>query len=85
MCPTDRTAHTTAFDGPAVDHWLDRKIAQTVNASAVQDRSDWVLLRPSYVPFCNRSSQASVTLNTCIEYLELWVGILNMLPSWYFT
>ena len=21
--PTDRTVHTTAFDGPVVDHWLD--------------------------------------------------------------
>ena len=27
--PTDRTSHTTAFDGPVVDYWLDRKIAQT--------------------------------------------------------
>ena len=25
--PTDRTAHTTAFDEPVVDHWLERTIA----------------------------------------------------------
>ena len=38
--PTDMTAHTTAFDGPVVDHWLEWKIAQTANASALQARSD---------------------------------------------
>ena len=27
----DRTVHTTAFDKPVVDHWLERKIAQTQN------------------------------------------------------
>ena len=36
--PTDRTAHTTAFDGPVVDDWLELKIAQTENASAMQDQ-----------------------------------------------
>ena len=25
----DRTVHTMAFDKPVVDHWLERKIAQT--------------------------------------------------------
>ena len=53
--PTDRKAHTTAFDGPVVDYWLEWKIAQTANASAVWDRSDDlklhkpVLYRLSYV------------------------------------
>ena len=37
--PTDRTVHTTAFDGPVVDHWWERKIAQAANASAMQHRS----------------------------------------------
>ena len=37
--PTDRTAHTKAFDGPFVDNWLEWKIVQTANASAIQDRS----------------------------------------------
>ena len=27
--PTDRTAHTTAFGGPVLDHWLEPEIAQT--------------------------------------------------------
>ena len=30
--PTDRTAHTTAFDGPVVDHWLEQKIAQAAES-----------------------------------------------------
>ena len=55
--PRDRTKHTKVFNEPDVDHWLARKIAQTANASAVQDRSDdlrihrWVLHCLSYVPF----------------------------------
>ena len=54
--PTGRTAHTTAFDGPVVDHWLEGKIAQTANAPAMQAQSDdpnlsrRVLYRLSYVP-----------------------------------
>ena len=38
--PIDRTAHTTSFDGPVVDHGLDQKITQTANTSAMQARSD---------------------------------------------
>ena len=38
--PTDRTAHTTAFDGPVGDHWLEREIAQTGNALAMQAQSN---------------------------------------------
>ena len=37
--PTDSIAHITSFDGPVVDHWLEWKIAQTVNASTMQDPS----------------------------------------------
>ena len=29
----DRTVHTTAFDKPVVDHWLERKITQTAAGS----------------------------------------------------
>ena len=36
----DRTVHTTAFDKPVVDHWLERKIAQTAVGSTEKDRSD---------------------------------------------
>ena len=35
--PIDRTAHITAFDGPIVDHWLERKIVQTTNACVMHD------------------------------------------------
>ena len=36
----DRTVHTTAFDKPVVDHWLERKIAQSAAGSTEKDRSD---------------------------------------------
>ena len=56
----DRRAHATAFGGPAVDHWLDQKIAKTANASTMEDRSamqkdpnlyNRVLYRLSYILF----------------------------------
>ena len=53
---TDRTACTTAFNGPVVDNWLQWKIAQSENASNVQDQSDdpnlynLVLYCLSYIP-----------------------------------
>ena len=54
--PTDRTGFIVAFDGPFVDLWLERKITQAANASAVQDRSGdpnlyrWILYPLSYGP-----------------------------------
>ena len=36
----DRTVHTTAFDKPVVDHWMEREIAQTAAESTEKDRSD---------------------------------------------
>ena len=36
----DRTVHTTAFDKPVVDHWLEQKIAPTAAGSTEKDRSD---------------------------------------------
>ena len=36
----DRTVHTTAFDEPVVDHWLERKIAHAAAWSTEKDRSD---------------------------------------------
>ena len=36
----DRIVHTTAFDKPVVDHWLERKISQTAAGSTEKDRSD---------------------------------------------
>ena len=53
----DRTVHTTAFDKPVVDHWVERKIAQTAAGSTEKDRSDDRPLqrraryRLSYIPF----------------------------------
>ena len=55
----DRTVHTTAFDKPVVDHWLERKIAQTAAGSTEKDRSDDRPLqtraryRLSYIPLVN--------------------------------
>ena len=37
--PTDRTAYTTDFDGPAVDNWLEWKIDESANAPAIPDQS----------------------------------------------
>ena len=55
--PKDRTALTTAFDGPVVDLWLERKIVQTENASAIQYRS----------AIQHRSGMSlDVQLNTCM-------------------
>ena len=36
--PTDRTAHTTTFVTPVVEHWLEQEIAQWVHP--MKDRSD---------------------------------------------
>ena len=55
----DRTVHTTASDKPVVDHWLERKIAQTAAGSTEKDRSDDRPLqrraryRLSYIPLPN--------------------------------
>ena len=40
----DRTVHTTAFDKPVVDHWLERKIAQPAAGSTEKDVTDTVVL-----------------------------------------
>ena len=56
----DGTVHTTAFDKPVVDHWLERKIAQTAAGSTEKDRSDDRPLqrraryRLSYIPLPGR-------------------------------
>ena len=62
----DRTVHTTAFDKPVVDHWLERKIAQTAAGSTEKDRSDDRPLqrraryRLSYIPLLNVAEMCSV-------------------------
>ena len=50
----DRTVHTTAFDKPVVDPWLERKIALTAAGSTEKDRSD-------DRPLQRRASQYSTT------------------------
>ena len=66
--PTDRRAHTAAFDGPVVDHWLEQKKDQTENVSTMQDKSSMqedpnrysrMLYRLSYVPPHNCTSSLS--------------------------
>ena len=58
----DRTVHTTAFDKPVVDHWLERKIAQTAAGSTEKDRSDdrplqrRACYRLSYIPLPDYAS-----------------------------
>ena len=67
--PTDRTAHTVAFDDPVVDHWLERKIAQTANRSTMQDYSAMqedsnlyvrVLYHLSYVPVPEKAEYTQI-------------------------
>ena len=59
----DRTVHTTAFNKPVVDHWLERKIAQTAAGSTEKDRSDDRPLqrraryRLSYIPLREREGE----------------------------
>ena len=64
----DRTVHTTAFDKPVVDHWLERKIAQTAAGSTEKDRSDDRPLqrraryRLSYIPLPDSDSAQHMML-----------------------
>ena len=75
----DRTVHTTAFDKPVVDHWLERKITQTAAGSTEKDRSDDRPLqrraryRLSYIPLLFNNA-----LNTF--YLRLY-GVEHMVKD----
>ena len=69
----DRTVHTTAFDKPVVDHWLERKIAQTAAGSTEKDRSDDRPLqrraryRLSYIPLrLNREFDSISCYSLCL-------------------
>ena len=57
--PIDRTVHTTAFDKPVVDHWLERKIAQTAAGSTEKECNDSVNEMIIYI--CIHHSHAFVT------------------------
>ena len=73
----DRTVHTTAFDKPVVDHWLERKITQTAAGSTEKDRSDDRPLqrraryRLSYIPLPTRSNDSDHTTNVVVNITEL--------------
>ena len=56
----DRTVHTTAFDKPVVDHWLEQKRTQTAAGSTEKDRSDD---RPLQRRACYRLSYIPLSLN----------------------
>ena len=77
--PADRTAHTTTFDRPVVDHWMEWKITQTANASIMQDWSamqedpnlyNWVLHRLRLCP----DPAHSPLLSLWICCLVVWGG-----------
>ena len=67
----DRTVHTTAFDKPVVDHWLERKIAQTAAGSTEKDRSDD---RPLQKRACYRLSYIPL-LDTLIKHIIIYFFI----------
>ena len=48
----DRTVHTTAFDKPVVDHWLERKIAQTAAGSTENKCIYAYILLFIFIPCC---------------------------------
>ena len=68
----DRTVHTTAFDKPVVDHWLERKIAQTAAGSTEKDRSDDRPLqrraryRLSYIPLPESNQVIIIRHGNCL-------------------
>ena len=70
---TDRTVHTTAFDKPVVDHWLERKIAQTAAGSTEKDRSDD---RPTDSKAGTLSTELHPALNhnktTLVQYISFF-------------
>ena len=59
----DRTVHTTAFDKPVVDHWLERKIAQTA-AGSTETFTSYPSTPFIYfqLPFCHISQYQTIYL-----------------------
>ena len=84
----DRTVHTKAFDKPVVDHWLERKIAQTAAGSTEKDRSDDRPLqrraryRLSYIPLLSKYQSQWVNINP-----KWWMSILlgEYHPIWWIS
>ena len=76
---TDKTAHTTVF----VDHWLERKIAPTANASTRQNQPAMheylnlysrVLYCLSYVPLPERRSIQELVYSSMAKLSEKLAG-----------
>ena len=93
--PTDRITHTTAFVTPAVEHWMEREIAQWVHP--MKDRSDdpshheRTLLPRSYIPVTklhNNVLRTYTELYTCY-FLFLFIAqvyfALEYIIIWNFT
>ena len=73
----DRTVHTTAFDKPVVDHWLERKIAQTAAGSTEKDRSDdrplqrQARYRLSYIPLHITDKVRFMSITNKVRYIRI--------------
>ena len=86
--PTDRIAHTRAFDATVVEHWLEREIAQWVHP--MKDRSDdpshheLTLLLRSYISLppptpaipWDASNSVSAKVSSLPKYLKCNIGII---------
>ena len=73
--PTDRTADTTTFDGPVVDHWLEQKIAQ---AARIHVKSGRYAMRCSEVPHTQAGVGMlieSMSLHRLMGMARIWVRI----------
>ena len=79
----DRTVHTTAFDKPVVDHWLEWKIAQTAAGSTEKDQSDDRPLqrraryRLSYIPL-PPINNANTTINNAYTTINTNVSSASL-------
>ena len=79
----DRTVHTTAFDKPVVDHWLERKIAQTAAGSTEKDRSDDRPLqrraryRLSYIPLPPGPIRPSLQRTTEYDSMQTVIQVVH--------
>ena len=81
--PTDKIAHTMAFDTPIVENWLEPEIAQWVHH--MKDRSDdpshheRTLLPRSYISLQREREGGNVLFNDALNkfYLRLY-GIRHM-------
>ena len=67
--PTDRITHTTAFDKPVMEHWLEWEIAQWVHHEGS--------IRRPIVPWANALT-TELQVAPRIEYISYWVSIKDI-------